>query len=299
MVYSIADLEQLSGISTHTIRIWERRYKALTPARSSGNTRVYDDNQLKRLLNIVSLTDSGIKISDACTLTDNEICTYLEKHIEETISPAAHYEYYVSQVIAYGIAFNEPAINKLLAKCLRDHGMIDTYKNVIYPLLVRLGLMWRIDKICAVQEHFLSCIIKQKLLAAINDLPAPSVTAATWVLFLPEDEDHELGLLFASYLLRHHGLKVIYLGPGVPMNDLQDVLNNVKADNVLLFMIKLRKAAGAQKYLDQLIETVKHMPVFLSGNTEMINELNLSTNTHWLRSLTDFEQCLSEINDAC
>ncbi|HEX8609217.1 MAG TPA: MerR family transcriptional regulator, partial [Pedobacter sp.] len=252
MSYSISDLEQLSGVQTHTIRIWERRYKALEPMRSAGNTRLYDDNQLKRLLNIVSLSQSGLRISHVCSLTDLEMRNLLDKELEKVESPVAKYEYYISQLLSFGLGYDEIEFDRFISIALEEYGLKVTYTNIMYPLLVRLGLMWRSDNICPAQEHFLSNIIRQKISAATNEIRQDIAPKSTWVLFLPEDEDHDIGLLFANYLLRLSGQKVIYLGAKVPVDSLKEVIASVKVDHLLLFMVRSRQINANSEYLTTL-----------------------------------------------
>ena len=131
MRYSISDLEQLTGVQTHTIRIWERRYRALTPMRSAGNTRFYDDQQLKRLLNIVSLSHSGLKISQVCALSETEMNELLQKDSDTYHTEDTHYEYFIAQLLKYGLAYDELRFDELISVSIADKGLKDTYLNVI------------------------------------------------------------------------------------------------------------------------------------------------------------------------
>ena len=297
-MFSISDLEQLSGISSHTIRIWERRYNALEPARSSGNTRLYDDDQLRRLLNIVSLVESGLKISNVGILSEVEIDRLLEKEMQKNISKNLNDEYYISQVIKHGFDYNEPGVSQLLSCYIQDHGMLAAYKRIIYPLLVRLGLMWRIDKICPSQEHFLTSIIRQKLFSAINDLPFKKEVKPSWLLFLPEDEDHDVGLLFANYFLRLNQHSVIYLGPKVPLESVKHAMARNNIDNLLLFMVKLRPLKETNEYLTTLVESFKQSGIYLAGNGKLLGAPNLNPAIKLLPTLDEFERIIKHVEDA-
>ncbi|RYE39161.1 MAG: MerR family transcriptional regulator, partial [Sphingobacteriales bacterium] len=274
MRYSISDLEQLSGVQTHTIRIWERRYNALEPMRSAGNTRFYDDNHLRRLLNIVSLSKTGLKISQVCALSEAEVDKLLKEDIDNTRSSDAKFEYHISQLLNYGLAYNEADFDLLISKCIRDYGMAESYKRIIYPLLVRLGLMWRRDHICPAQEHFLSNIIRQKIFVAIENLPARRDDSPCWLLFLPEDEDHDIGLIFANYMLRLNNQKVIYLGSKVPISSVETVFSTIHVDHVLLFMIRARMEDASQKYINQLSNVCKSAKIHLAGHDSQVNFLD-------------------------
>lgn len=292
MQYSISDLEQLSGISVHNIRIWERRYNALQPSRTAGNTRFYDDDQLRKLLNIAGLYHSGHKISKACGMGKDETASFLQKEIDLTIAPESRYEYYITQIINNGFEYQEHKVNKLITDSFEQNGVLETYKFVLYPLLVRLGLMWRKESLCPSQEHFLSAIIRQKLFTAIDHCDTDVPSSANWLLFLPEDEDHDIGLLLASYLLRSIGNNVIYLGPKVPLSALSNTIEVTKPNNLLFFMTRVRPAADAQDYIDQLVRNFPAQQIYLSGNQRVLSELKFPKNVKWLQDLHDFEDLL-------
>ncbi len=298
MKYSISDLEQLSGVQTHTIRIWERRYHALEPLRSAGNTRFYDDSQLRRLLNIVGLHETGLKISQVCALSDEEMDSLLETQLKDTISKNTKFEYYISQMLNYGLAYDEFHFDELISDCILNQGLIVSYKHVIYPLLVRLGLMWRMDHICPAQEHFISNILRQKLYKGIHDLPLSQDKGASWLLFLPEDESHDIGLLFANYILKEAGQKVIFLGGRVPLGSVEDALKNGKIDHLLLFMVRSRPTADANAYLNELSNHAKNGRIHLAGNGKLISQLQLPANVGWFQSIEEFEQIIRTTSDA-
>ncbi|MET3114352.1 DNA-binding transcriptional MerR regulator/methylmalonyl-CoA mutase cobalamin-binding subunit [Pedobacter sp. CG_S7] len=289
MLYSISDLEKLSGIQAHTIRIWEQRYQALQPLRSAGNTRHYEDSQLKRLLNIVSLSESGLKISQICALSDEDMKGLIQKDIEVTSAITEQFEPHISQLIISGLAYDEVAIDQLLSNCIKQYGLADTYKKIIYPLLLRLGLLWQKDSICPAQEHFLSSLIRQKLFAAIDTLPPAINAKATWLLFLPEGEEHDIGLLFAKYLLRNFGEKVIYLGSHVPMSSLIGALKENKVDHLLFFMTQARLTTDAQKYLNSLAEQFPTIQIHLSGSSKLITDLNMPKQVTWFKNIETLE----------
>lgn len=293
MQYSISDLEQLSGVQAHTIRMWEQRYNALVPHRSAGNTRYYDDQHLIRLLNIVSINQKGLKISKICALSQEAIYDLIEQDIQETIGESQQFEFYITQLINFGINYNEADFSLLLSKCISEHGLSQAYIAVIYPLLVRLGLMWRKDSICAAQEHFLSNIIRQKICSTINDLPVANHNEKAWVLFLPQEEEHEIGILFANYLLRKSGKRVIYLGTRVPLANLKEViaLNEVAA--LMLFMVQAKLVTGAQQYVDELSNEFKKIKIHLAGSKELIESLKLPKNIKWLKGVNEFEEILN------
>lgn len=293
MNYSISQLEQLSGVSAHQIRIWERRYDALVPLRSTGNVRFYDDEQLKRLLSIVSLHQIGYKISKACRLTPAEIAQRLAVDVPELPPIENNHAFFVSQIISYALCFNERKVSELISRAFSQNGVVETYKFIIYPLLVRVGLMWLTESLCPGQEHFLSAIIRQKLSVTIENTPDSfRVGDNGWILFLPEDEDHDIGLLLASYLLRTAGHRVTYLGSKVPLTALSNVIAATRPDNLLFFMTRSRPESAAQRYVDQLNADHPSLRIFVAGNQKVLGRLNYPQEVRWLKALSDFEQVI-------
>lgn len=293
MTYSISDLEQLSGIQSHTIRIWEQRYHALKPKRTEGNTRLYDEVDLKKLLNIVSLNQSGLKISKICALSESQINDLLNKEIE-FIPVEDRYKFYVSQLLKHGLAYNEFKFEQMLVVCIRDFGILETYRNIIYPILIRLGLMWRKDDICPAQEHFLSAIIRRKIFTAIDNIPLTIKSNQTWLLFLPEDEDHDIGLLFAQYILKMNGCKVIFLGAKVPLFSIRNVIQANKIDHLLFFLTLHKTKKGCQEYLSDLNKISEGIKIHIAGNGKLISQLTLNKDTIWFKSLEEFEQNIQQ-----
>jgi DNA-binding transcriptional MerR regulator len=297
MIFSISDLQKFSGIQPHTIRMWEKRYNALQPIRSEGNTRYYNDDQLKKLLNIVSLSHAGLKISKICKLSNNEIQKLLESEIHKTRSDDEQIEYFISQLIHYAIAYDEFTIDKTLSACIDLFGVPTTYKRIIYPMLVRVGLMWCQDSICTAQEHFLSSLIRQKLFTAINNIAAsPSIKSPTWLLFLPEDESHDIGLLFAHYLLRTRNQRVIYLGANVPFESIQEVMQHQHIEHMLFFFIRIRPVDEAEEYVKKLRDNFKNVSINFSGNSKLINELKFDSSISRLKNVEEFEAAIQKTN---
>jgi MerR family transcriptional regulator, light-induced transcriptional regulator len=288
-LFSISQLQQYSGIKAHTIRIWEQRYNGLTPTRSEGNTRYYDNNQLRRLLNIVSLMDSGYKISQLCSMTDAELFDLLGRQLNDSTRENEKTGYYIMQLIAAGMALDDAGFGKILSTCLKHSGIRKTYIDVIYPMLEKLGLMWTENKLAPSYEHFISNLLKQKFYALIDELPPASSSKNWWVLFLPEDEFHEIGLLFANLLLRINGQKVIYLGANTPFATLKQTVEEVNPSALLLFLVHFDEPEQTQKYLDCLAGVFKNQEIFISGNEKLISQLKPGNNIHWLKTVDDLE----------
>lgn len=288
--FSISQLGQFSGVKPHTIRMWEQRYQALRPIRSRGNTRYYDDSQLRRLLNIVSLLESNFKISQLGAMPDQELFSLSKKIYEDTSS--APEEYFISQLISAGMDYDEPAFDKLFSHCLLRFGLKITYTKVLYPMMVRLGLLWSTDVLPPANEHFISNILRQKLFTSIDSLPPCTQEINSWVLFLPENEFHEIGLLMANYLLRNSGKKTFYLGANVPLPSVIQAASETKAENLLFFLTHQDHPENIQDYIENLQEKYQGKKIYLSGNKKMLEQIKNQKNILKLQSIEDLENQL-------
>jgi len=281
--FSIAQLARYSGVKAHTIRMWERRYNALSPRRSEGNTRSYDGDQLRRLLNIASLHSLNFKLPELAALPDEDLFRMVREEMSR--QNGGYYEYYISQLVAAGLSFDEPGFDKVLDHCIIRYGIEETYENIMYPLLNRIGLMWSCDEIPPAQEHFISNLVRQKLLVAIDALPFPKTEDETWLLFLPEDELHETGLLFANYLIRKSGRRTVYLGGNLPMQSLQQALKNVRPSHLLLFFVMNDLQENRQAYLDELKKLCPRETILLCGDQSRFEGLTPEVNFRFLPSV--------------
>ncbi|RZK17588.1 MAG: MerR family transcriptional regulator, partial [Flavobacterium sp.] len=227
--YSIRDLEHLSGIKAHTLRIWEQRYNIITPKRTDTNIRIYDDQDLKLVLNIALLKEHEYKISEIAKLS-------AERLSKEVISISEKKQNYPDQIHALTIAMidlDEAQFEKIMATNILKFGFEDMMINIIYPFLSRIGVLWVTGSIGPAQEHFISNLIRQKLIVAIDgQVLRPTPYSKKYVLYLPDGELHELSLLFANYVLRARNNKVIYLGQTLPFEELVFVCETQKPDYI-------------------------------------------------------------------
>jgi hypothetical protein len=286
-LFSISHLSQYSGIKPHTIRIWEQRYNAFKPNRSEGNTRYYDGTQLRRLLNIVSLLENGHKVSSLCSLPDDILHFMISNLSTSKISESS--EYFVSQLIAAGISYDTNYFEFIFSDCVFKFGMKDAYIKVIYPMMERIGFMWASDCLPTAHEHFISNMVRQKLLAFIDSLDAPDPSSESWLLFLPENEFHEIGLIYAQLVIRLLGKKVIYLGSNLPFESVISAINHIKPQNLLIFLVHYDLPEQIQKNLDDLASSFLGNKIYLAGNNKLISQINLKVNTEYLQSIESLE----------
>ena len=285
--YKISDLEQLSGVKAHTIRIWEQRYKVLVPLRTETNIRYYDDKQLLKLLNIVSLMNAGNKISVISKLSDKEFNEEI-KTLGETSSIGLKEEMLTNQLIISGLAYDEKAFDKALSNSILSFGLLQSYNKVFYPMLVKLGFLWSVSELTPSQEHFVSNLIKQKMFAAIDALEPASIQTEKWVLFLPEAEMHDIGLLIANFMLRSKSVTVIYLGENVPIKNLYQVAENVKPTHYLTFAVRQNQQKMFNKYLSEMKNRFDDPNIFICCDMSFGEKLNLSDNQHAITSFDSF-----------
>jgi len=290
--FSISQLQQFSGIKAHTIRIWEQRYNGLNPNRSKGNTRYYDNTQLRRLLNIVSLMESDYKVSELCSMSDRSLSKLVEEQLKNKQPEDEGTEYFITQLIAAGTGFDSTHFEKIFANCVLRLGLRNTYVKVIYPMLKKIGLMWTMGTMPPSCEHFISNIIEQKLFSAIDSLPPAMPSKKSWLLFLPENEFHEIGLLFSHYLIRQAGNKVIYLGNNVPFETIKNAIEETDPFHLLFFLVHNNAPENSQEYLDSLKKNFAKSQIHVSGNENLISKLKTGKGINWVRSVQELEKQL-------
>jgi len=291
-LFSISQLEQFSGIKPHTIRIWETRYNALTPTRSEGNTRYYNNNEFRRLLNIVSLMNDEYKVSELCAMPDEKLHMLIGKKLKNKITGNVSSNYFITQMLLAGMTYDEVYFDKLFGSCLQRFGLRDTYVIILYPMLDRIGMMWTIDSIQPAQEHFISNLLKKKLIAATDRLPPAKSAEDSWILYLPENEFHEIGLLFAQFLIRESGKKVFYFGSNLPVDTLLKATLEIKPEKLLFFLVNYNNPKESQKYLNYLDTNLKKLKIYISGSQKLISQLKTGENVTWLKNVSELQKHL-------
>lgn len=216
--FTIKDIENLSGIKAHTLRIWEQRYQLFIPKRKESKHRYYDNEDLKHILRISQLYHNGVKISKIAQLPASSIRSMA---MEQPIGKQ-NTDIYIHRLIEASIDFDEDRFEDLFEQAMKQFGLEATIIDVMYAFLERIGLLWLTDHIIPAQEHFASNIIKRKIIAALDALKTkPSPSSPSYVLFTPEGEQHEIPLLLNHYLMKVSGKKCVYMGVDVPFDDLE------------------------------------------------------------------------------
>ncbi|WP_028666980.1 MerR family transcriptional regulator [Runella zeae] len=288
--YSIRDLEQLSGIKAHTIRIWEQRYNIIQPKRTDTNIRTYDDQDLKLILNISLLKDNGYKISEISKLSLEEISNEVLVISDQKLS-------YPDQIHALTISMidlDEERFEKIISTNFLRFGFENTMTNIIYPFLSRIGTLWMTGSIGPAQEHFMTNLIRQKIIVAIDSQVIKyRPDSKKFMLFLPEGELHEIGLLFASYIIRSHNHRVVYLGQTLPFTELMFAYDVHKPDFIFSTITSVPSNDEVQPYVDRLCKQFPDSKILLTGYQVIGQDIQLEPNATIINKTSDLVELLA------
>ena len=260
--YSIHDLDKLSGIKAHTIRVWERRFKIVTPYRTGTNRRRYGDEELRRIINIAILKRNGFKISEIAKFSTSEI----EEKVSFLSKDIFHPDTQIDSLVVAMVEYNEKAVNDVLIRSMMNRGMEETMAEIFLPFLKRIGIMWQTGTADIGSEHFITNIFRQKLISAIDTLsPVLKPKRKKILLFLPENELHEIGLLFFNYIIKKAGHESLYLGQSTPLFALVDVCNKWKPDILITGLMSGYPALRSEEYLTTLLKSFPKQKILVAG----------------------------------
>ncbi|KYG83441.1 MerR family transcriptional regulator [Roseivirga echinicomitans] len=282
--YSIKDLEHLSGIKAHTLRIWEQRYNLINPKRTETNIRFYDQDDLKLILNVSLLKDNGIKISKIAEMTREQLN-------EAIINISDNSTNFADQIYALTLCMidlDEQRFEKIINSNTLKHGFERTMMNLVIPFLSKIGVMWLTDAINPAQEHFISHLVRQKIMVAIDGQQTNvDSSAKKYMLFLPEGELHELILLFANYLIKSRGGRVIYLGQTLPIDDLKMAHEIYEPEYLITVLTGKPLNSTPTEYIEELSNLFPDSEILVSGRQVVGQDLQLPDNVTSLASLND------------
>ena len=290
--YSIKDLERISGIKAHTLRIWEQRYEILKPNRTDTNIRTYSDDDLKRILNISILNQQGVKISKLAKLNTEQ----LFKQVIDSSDANDSKQVQVDNLVIAMVEMDEDRFDKYFSTCILRHGFEQSINDVIYPFLQKVGLLWQTNSINPAQEHFISNLIRQKLIVAIDGTQNSQTDGGKkFLLYLPENEMHEISLLFANYKVRYAHHKSIYLGQSVPYADLKMVYNLHKPDYILTILTCSLFNETLQDYCDRLAADFHEAKILVSGSLLQQQTLDPASNVLIFNNMEFLNPLLAEL----
>ena len=287
--FTIKDLENLSGIKAHTIRIWEQRYQFLKPSRSDTNIRHYSNEELKKLLNIALLNKYGFKISHIDKMGETEV----KEKILTLTNTQAQQERILNELIQSMIDLDMDKLEDILDNHISARGIERTITQIIFPYLERIGVLWLTNHINPAQEHLVTNIIRQKLLVGIETVVTSLKVNKTVLLFLPEGEYHELGMLFMYYLLKSRGVSVIYLGANVPINDVEYVVKIKKPTYVYTHLTSIGQKFNFDKFIASIVKKLINTPVIISGQLTHAYEKKIPPQINFKKSFSDVMEFVS------
>mgnify|MGYP002778185531 CR=1 FL=1 len=274
--YSIKELEQLSGIKAHTIRIWEKRHRLIEPARTQTNIRYYSDEDLKKIINVSVLNNNGVKISKIVGLSYDEIV----RKVAELSRSYENTDVFIDQLVVAMIDMEEERFEKIISELTLKFGFERTVIEIIYPFLEKIGVLWQTGNISPAQEHFITHLIRQKIMVAIDALPLAPKTARKVLLYLPENELHELGLLFYHYVTKRDGYRTYYLGQTVPYNDVKSVCEVHQPDFVVSAFTSSPTPGNVQAYVNRMCADLPKTQVLASGQSLKKANISKPSNFH-------------------
>jgi len=289
--FSISDIEGLIGIKAHTIRAWEARYNLVPPKRTATNIRFYDEDDLKLLLNIVTLNEKGYKISRIAQMTKEQIAEMVTQFQADWNNDTVQ----VLRLSDATLHYDEVAFAEILSGCIEEFGLTKTMDLVLFPFMKKVGMLWQTGAIDPSQEHFASNLIRDRIIVEIDKLEKPvRENPKRFLLFLPEAEMHETGLLFARYLLKSCGMDVLYLGQEIPYSDIKKVIISYKPDYAFIVLTSLNLGKDINKIIGRVMEHVD-VPLLVAGS--LISEFDILVDNRLtpLKNVCDITDFLEEL----
>ncbi len=289
--YSIKDLEKITGIKAHTIRIWEKRYGIVKPSRTLTNIRSYSDENLRHLMNVAILNKYGHKISNIQGMSAAEISESVLSLGNQDLDN----DYQVDNLVMAMVEIDEQRFDKIISSSIIKNGIDDTFENLLNKFLHKVGILWQIGVINPAQEHFITQLIRQKFILAIDAKHEIRENAKSFLLFLPENEYHELGLLYLNLLIRKAGHKVFYLGQNVPVRNLKSIFELHPIDYILTSITSNQSKEALLTLFSEINELYKDKKILVGGNLVKEAVLQLPGNFKAFASITEFSEFLQQI----
>lgn len=287
-LYSIKDLEHLSGIKAHTIRIWEKRYQLLDPNRSDTNIRSYSDNDVRRILNVAMLIKNGYKISVVAAYNEGKLQAEVLRINRNLNDPEKN----IDQLLFQTVNLDSFGFELLLDKIILENGFSRTIENVIFPFFERIGILWQAGSIFTTHEHFVSNLIRSRLIRETGKFENEE-SAKTVLFFLRENEWHELGLLYFNFLAAQAGLRCVYLGQSLPFGDLANLLINNEFDFICTSFIHAIEKPELEQYLANLSLVFNRNKILIVGRQIGIHKPKLPSNIVVIKNSNDFIRKIS------
>jgi|GEM_PF-411010 len=286
VVYSIKDIEKLTGVKAHTIRIWEKRYAIVIPKRTKTNIRYYDEDDLKNVMNIALLNNNGYKISIIAKLALDE-----RKTIAAKLSNVhSKFENNIDAIMYSVLQLDEHNINLILNQHIVQEGLSQTMEELVNPLLEKMGMMWIAGSISEVHERFVTNLLKNVIIGQVNsceDNPN-NIDKKKIILYLPEGQSHELSILYLHFMLKAKGNEVLMFGTNFSLESLEESLKLVKVDCVITVINEKLQSYSIQRYIERLGEIVgSETRAVLTGYEVLSNQINIPSNIHFVKNIEE------------
>lgn len=291
-IYSIKDLEKLCGIKAHTLRIWEQRYSLIQPQRTKTNIRYYQDSDLQFLLHIALLNRNGYKISKIAKMSRQEI----SERVAEISEIDLQSENQLDALTLSMIEMDDSKFNKIISTNISQIGFEDTITKVIYPFLEKLNVLWLTGSIKPIQENFITLLIRQKIIVAIDQLPEPKRSDKNFIIYLPEGENDELSLHLMHYLLKKRNFKTINLGKNISIHDLVDAHHICKPDYIYTMISESFSDQPVKNYIDGISNYFPNSKILLSGYQIAAQKIQSDKNILVLNSLDETVSLLDNLS---
>lgn len=288
-LYSIKDLEYLSGIKAHTIRIWEKRYQLLDPNRTDTNIRSYSDDDVRRILNVAMLVKNGYKISNIAAFDEERLQNEVLRVNRNSNDPDKS----IDRLLFHTVNLDTFGFEQLLDKIITEYGFAKTFQQVVFPFFERIGVLWQAGSVFAAHEHFVSNLIRNRLIREIGKFENAPESAKTVLFFLREGEWHELGLLYFNFLAAQMGLRCVYLGQSLPFSDLVNLLVHSKYDYVCTSFIQAMTKTELEQYLVNISGIFSQDRILISGRQVAVHKPKLPSNVSVVKNLSDFARKIS------
>lgn len=283
---SIKELETLSGIKAHTLRIWEQRYGILKPERTDTNIRYYNNNDLKRILNISLLNHNGYKISKIAEYSYEQLLLEAEKFLNDFTKES----YQIENLTLCLMDLDDERFENTVNSSIIHFGFENTIEKILFPFLRQMGNMWQVGMINPAQEHYISNLIRQKLIVGIDKLtPNPIQQPKTFLFFLASDELHEMGLLYTNFLCKSKGHKCIYLGQSVPVEDIVSLSESTKPNTIVSIFTSKLQDISLVDYVTQLTDRIPNVEFLFSGRQVIVGDEKIDDISSRIKIFEEFK----------
>ena len=291
-IFTVKDLENLSGIKAHTIRIWEKRYQIFTPQRTENNIRLYENQDLTNLLNVSFLNNFGYKISKIAKLNEAE----RQELVKSIYNDKSKRELAINDFKIAMLNFDAQLFHKAYDEVCSEKSFKEVFYQIFIPLLDEIGILWQTGTIKPSHEHFISYLIKQKLNSIIENLQlnTPITSDKIFILFLPNNEVHDLGLMFVNAELIQKGYQTVFLGDNIPLEDLQDFVNHFDDITFISYFTIAPTSEEISEYLNEfssrILENTTNQLWTLGKQTQFVDQVPKK-----IRKFSGIESLLAEI----